>query len=286
MGKVLVAGASGALGFEVLKLLKSRNIPGRALVHSSKAKEKVKPYTDDVFVADIRYPEQLENLCNDVDIVFSALGKSVSLFKPRLSDYDEIDFLGNKNILQQVKKSGVKRFIYTSIMGSDTAFHLKIAKVHKKIQNLVEQLPVGFTIIKPVGFYTGLHDLLIIGKRGFIPVAGSGTARTNSIHPRDLAEIVLDNLYQGPQYLEVGGPLTHSRNEMAEMIRKKTNARIIHFPVALIRAGLVPISLVTKSLADNINYFNYVTTHDMVAPAFGKITFQEYLDQLDLNELP
>lgn len=286
MDKVLVAGASGALGFEVLKKLRKRNVPCRALVHSSNAEKKVKQYTDDVFVADIRYPEQLKDLCTDVGIIFSALGKSVSLFKPRLSNFDEIDFLGNKNIIEQAKNSGVKRFIYTSIMGSDTAFHLKVAKVHKNIQNLIEKLEIDYTIIKPVGFYTGLNDLVIMAKRGIIPVAGSGTALTNSIHPRDLAEVVMENLSEGPEYIEVGGPQIHTRNEMAEMIREKTNARIIHLPVKLIKAGLIPISMVKKSFADNINYFNYVTTHDMIAPSFGKITLKDYLDQLDLNQLP
>ena len=221
-----------------------------------------------------------------MDVVFSALGKSVSLFKPRLPDYEEVDFQGNKNILQQLKKSGVRRVVYTSILGSDTAFYLKIAKVHKEVQDLLEQSAIDHTIIKPVGFYTGLHDLLIMAKRGIIPVAGNGTASTNPIHPQDLEEVIVKNLFEGPRKMEVGGPKIHTRNEMAEMIKKKTNASIIHLPIKLIKAGLIPISIIRKSFADNIQYFNYVTTHDMVAPTYGKITFKEYLDQLDLKDLP
>ena len=286
MEKVLVAGASGALGMEVLKKLHQLGVPARALVHNEEGFEKAKPYTSDIFFADARAPYEMEGICIDIQVVFSALGKSVSLFKPRLNSYREIDYEGNRNLLHQALASGVKRFVYTSIMGSDSAFHLSIAEEHRRIQHLLAQSALSYTIIKPVGFFSGLHDLLIMAKRGIIPVPGTGHFRTNSIHPTDLAQVAVDHLYEGPTVLEVGGPKVESRNEIARTIQAKTNARIIHIPPPLMKAGLLPVRLLKKGLAANLDYFRFVTTHDMVAPCYGKITFKEYVDQLDLNQLP
>ena len=286
MEKILVAGATGALGMEVLQKLQQLGIPARALVHNRDGFEKVKPFTSDIFFADAREAEAMEGVCQGIQIVFSALGKSVSLFKPRLNSYREIDYEGNRNLLHQALQSGVKRFVYTSIMGSDSTHRLSIAKEHRRIQHLLAQSSLSYTIVKPVGFFSGLHDLLIMAKRGIIPIPGSGHFRTNSIHPTDLAQVVIDHLYEGPTELEVGGPKIESRNEIARTIQAKTNARIIHIPPPLIKAGLLPIGFIKKGLAANLDYFRFVTTHDMVAPRYGNITFKEYVEQLDLNELP
>lgn len=286
MEKVLVAGASGALGFEVLKKLNRLKIPSRALIHSTQQISKVNTFTNDVFVADARSPEALKGACKGIGIIFSALGKSVSLFKPRLTSYEEIDYSGNYNILQEALKSGVRRFVYTSIMGSDSASYLEIGKVHWKIQKLLRTSSLNHTIIKPVGFFSGLNDLIILAKRGIIPLPGSGEARTNSIHPEDLAQVAIDHLFEGPPVVEAGGPHIHSRNEMAHMIKEKTNAKIVHFPTGLVKAGVLPFYLIKKSFAANLSYFTHVTTNHMIAPRYGKITFKDYLDNLDINQLP
>lgn len=285
MEKVLIAGASGTLGLEVLKILSQRNIPVRALIHTPEKEAIIRAYTEDVFIADARQIQNLEGICENIGIVFSAIGKSVSLLKPEPVRSQEADYLCNRNILHMALNEGVKRFVYTSMKGSDVAHHLQIAQAHHRIQNLLEKSPLSYTIIKPVGFFSGLHDLLLLGKKGFIPVMGSGNSRTNSIHPEDLAQVVANNLVEGPRILEVGGPEIHTRNEIAKMLREKTGARIIHIPGMMAKAGVVPFSLVKKSFSANLDYFYYVSTHDMIAPPYGKITFKNYLDQLNLTQL-
>ena len=137
-------------------------------------------------------------------------------------------------------------------MGSDTTYDLEIGKVHKRIQNQLETASINCTIIKPVGFFSGLNDLIIMAKRGFIPVPGSGMAKTNSIHPEDLAQVVVDSIFEGPEKIEAGGPHIHTRQEIAEMIKEKTNARIIHIPKRIVKAGLFPLSFIKKSFAANL----------------------------------
>lgn len=286
MKKVLLAGASGALGMEVAKQLSLSSIPFRALVRSSDGAKKLDSFTADIRIADAQNPNELDGMCDGISHVFSSLGKSVSLFTNDHQDYEKIDYECNKNILREAEKAGVSRFIYSSILGSGPDNKLHLARVHYEVQQLLEESPIGYTVIKPTGFFSGLHDLVIMGKKGLIPVIGSGEFRTNPIHHMDLAKKVLELLEEGPEVVEVGGPETLSRKEIARIIQQKTKSRIINLPEMVVRMGLPLFSLLTKDLSTHLDFFTYVTTRDMIAPKYGSHRFQDYIDKLDLEKMP
>src|SRR5690554_915036 len=99
MGKILVAGASGSLGFQVMKLLTQQGADVRALVSSPESARRVKELTGDIVVADARNPLETEHVFKDVEIVFSAVGQSVSLYTDGTS-FDEIDYGINRNLIE------------------------------------------------------------------------------------------------------------------------------------------------------------------------------------------
>lgn len=286
MEKILIVGATGSLGMEVVKKLSEAKIPFRALASSEESAASLKPFTTDIWVADARKPEALRGICDGINIVFSSLGKSVSLFKHDKGNYDEVDYEANRNIIAEAGNALVKRFVYCSIKGSDSASELKLAEVHKKVQDLMEKAFKSYTIIKPTGFFSGLNDLLIIAKRGLLILPGSGNYRTNSIHHSDLAQVVLDHLFEGPKKMDVGGPEIHTRDEMARIVQEKTNAKLIHVPEWTMKMGIPVLGIISKSLAHNLDYFRHVTTTDMIAPKYGSLTFKDYVASIDLNDLP
>lgn len=284
--KILLAGASGALGLEVLKLLKKKDFEIRTLVHSKEGSEKVAPYTSDIWIADAEENYELDGITEGISKVISALGKSVSLFSPSDKSFMENDFRGNKNLLKDAQETGVERFIYVSIKGADSGVEYEVARAHKRFEELLQNSGLDHTIIRPVGFFSGLHDLAIMAKRKVIPIIGEGKAKTNSIHQKDLAEVVMGYLKEGPELIEVGGPLVHTRLEMAEMVKERIGGKIIKVSEKLADMGMVLPELVSDDISSKLNYFKYITTNDMVGEKRGKITFKEYLDQLDLNSLP
>lgn len=286
-GKVLVAGASGALGLEITKILNDRGLDIRALVHSSSGASKVAPYTKDVCKADASEGTSgIEGITENVTTVISALGKSVSLFSGNENSFLENDFYANNNVLDDALKHGVKRFVYVSIKGADTADEYEVARAHKKFEDALMASGIDYTIIRPVGFFSGLNDLAIMAKRKVIPIVGTGEARTNSIHQKDLAEFVVKYLEEGPEVVEVGGPLIHTRLEMAEMIKDRIGGKIIKVPEKLADFGMFFPELVSDNISSKLNYFKHVTSNDMIGEKTGNITFKEYLENLDLNELP
>lgn len=286
MEKVLVTGATGSLGLEVIKALYAKGYPIRAMVHNVENIDKIKAYTRDIIIADARKPNQLLGLCEGVDVLISTVGKSISLFKSDKGTYDSIDYHGNLNILHEAEKSGVSRVIFTSIMGCNESNPLKLSVVHYKVENLIAEKFKNHSIFRPTGFFSGLNDLIILGKRGIIPVIGNGEVKTNSIHQKDIASNIMERLLDGPSIVEIGGPLIHTRIEMAEMIQKKTGGRIIHIPSLFVKGSIQIFRPIKPSLYHNMDYFRYVTTRDMVGERYGINSFKSYLDNLNLADLP
>lgn len=284
---ILLAGASGALGLEILKLLEGGPFNVRALILSKKEEEEVKPFTHDIWKVDAAKEfYDIQNITEGIDVVISAMGKSVSLFTDRGNSFYEDDFEANQNLITDSQNNKVSRFVYVSIKGASLNHDFEIPRVHKKVEEILKGSDLDFTIIRPVGFFSGLHDLAIMAKRKMIPLVGDGNAKTNSIHQRDLAKLILENLFEGPELLEVGGPKIHTRLEMAEMISEKIGGKIIKVPEKIAEWGMFIPELVDKDTAQILKYFKFITTHDMIGDKYGTETFREYLDTLDLKSLP
>lgn len=283
--KILLAGASGALGLEVLKILHHQGKDVRALVHTEDGADKVARYTDDIWKADASEGnEVIRDIAKDISIVISTLGKSVSLFTNRGKSFMENDFYANSNVLDDAVKNGVKRFVYVSIKGADKALEYEVAKSHKMFEDALQASGLDHTIIRPVGFFSGLNDLAIMAKRKVIPIVGEGKSRTNSIHQKDLAKVVVEHLYEGPEIKEVGGPLVHTRREMADMIADKLGGKVIPVPEKVAEWGMFLPEMVDDNISAKLKYFKFVTTNDMIGEKNGEITFEEYLKGLDLEK--
>ena len=287
-GKILIAGASGALGTEIINLLKENGEDIRVLTRSDKGVSKLSKFTDDVWKGDAgKDPVGIENITKNITTVISALGKSISLFTPSGESFIESDFKANKNLLDDAVKNGVQRFIYVSIMGADSKKDYSVAKAHKLFENELRNSGIDYTILRPAGFYSGLNDLAIMAKRKVIPLIGSGNAKTNSIHHKDLAAVVVSYLTEGPEIVEVGGPNIHTRLEMAQMIEEIIGGKIIKIPetMAKMSADLGLPKIFSEGINDKLDYFTFITTNDMIGETNGSISFREYLGGLDLKKL-
>lgn len=286
-GKILLTGASGALGMEILKLLKSGNNSVRTLTRTEEGAKRIEHLSHDIWQGDAaEHPDRIKGITKDISLVISALGESVSMFTRSQNTYYESNYLANRAILRDATDHNVKRFIFVSIKGADTSPQYRIPNTHKLFEDDLIRSGIEYTIVRPTGFFTGLNDLVIMGKRKIIPVIGTGGAVTNSIHHRDLAAVIFSFLSTGPKIIEVGGPEVHTRKKMAAMVAEKTGAHLIHVPKWLAKLGSKPPKLFTRNLGENLSYFIHITTHDMIAGKYGSTTFREYLDSLDLSQIP
>src|SRR5688572_26030168 len=112
MARILVAGATGMLGREVVRLLATHGHTVRALSRDS---ARAAALGGETHVGDARRPESLRGAMDGVDTVFSSLGASVSIrFGAGWRGYRAVDVPANRNLLAAARKAGVKRFVYVS----------------------------------------------------------------------------------------------------------------------------------------------------------------------------
>ena len=71
---VLVAGANGYVGQNVVRALKQKGFRIRALVRSEKKLEPVKSLIDEVVVGDVTFESSLKDCCKDVTVIISCIG--------------------------------------------------------------------------------------------------------------------------------------------------------------------------------------------------------------------
>src|SRR3954467_15771950 len=105
MKQVLLAGATGALGRAVFSELVSRGYQVRRLVRRSAGAED--------WLGDLRHADSLRSSCNGVDAVISCAGASMNLhnWQDRVS-FPEVDWHGNRNLLEEARRAGVEKFVY------------------------------------------------------------------------------------------------------------------------------------------------------------------------------
>ena len=286
--KVLLLGASGSLGLEIAKRLKRDAIPFRAQTSSENGLKKLIPYTQDIWVVDpVKNPGQVTGIATGIDRIISGMGKSVSLFTNAPDTFYEVDYLSNAQVLLDALKNKVSYYIYVSIKEAGDHDEFAIPKNHKRFEDRLKSSGIEHCILRPVGMYAGLHDLAIMAKRKIIPIIGNGEAKTNSIDQGDMAEVVLSTLKAKTTGTHlIGGPEIHTRYEMAEMIRDRFGAKILKVPNLLADVGILIPQLLNTNFYDKVRFFKYITTHDMIGVKHGSLTFKQYLEAINENDLP
>ena len=122
MKRVLVAGATGYLGGFVAQEFKNRGYFVRALVRSAKKLDGLWDSTDEIVEAQITQPKTLERICDGIDVVFSSVG--ITRQKDGLT-FKDVDYQGNKNLLEVALAAGVKKFVYVSAFNGPELRHLE-----------------------------------------------------------------------------------------------------------------------------------------------------------------
>src|SRR6202008_2979483 len=130
MKRILLFGAKGHVGKAIAKEAIKQGYDLHVVVRNIEKAVSLASITKNVIIADVANPEALGNICNGFDIVISALGKSVSPNDKSKPSFRDIDLNVNSNILEEAKRSGVKKFVYISAYPSERYLHLEYFKVH------------------------------------------------------------------------------------------------------------------------------------------------------------
>lgn len=208
--KVLVTGATGFIGSNLIERLVSHKWEVKALVRPKNRRFNINNKVEMIF-GDLKDLDKVKNKIKKTDIVFNLAGALPHHYLPE-KKYWETNVEGVKNLLKVYRNSNIKRFVHvstTGIYGSTiwanerSALHLDSVYAKSKAvgENFVfeaykkEKLPV--TIIKPTIAYgpgdtrPGFSNLFpLIKKMIFVPV-GEGKNFFHTIYVENLVEALI-----------------------------------------------------------------------------------------------
>lgn len=229
---------------------------------------------DESCVADATKADTLK----EIYVVFSCLGASVAMGPQQRAPYTAIDYQANKNILDEAKKAGVKRFVYMSAHVGESYAHTAYIRAHEAFVKELETSGLEYTVLRPTGIYTALEDFLDMARWGIAPMIGNGKAVTNPVDPDDVAEVSIQHMWEGPKEFPFGGPEVISRRDIIvkafEARGKKP--RIIPMPTFLFRLGSLMLRFIHPRMSQLLEFALQVCITDATAPKAGERTLLDY----------
>lgn len=281
MKRVLVAGATGYLGSYVVRELGRRGYFVRAMVRApDRLSASATEAADEVVRAEVTRPETLEGVCNGIDVVFSSVG--VTKQKDGLT-FQDVDYQGNRNLLEAARRAGVGKFIYVSVLDGPALTHLEIIRAHEDFVAELKSSGISYTVIRPTGFFSDMGEYVAMARKGRVYLIGSGENRINPIHGADLAETCADAVEANAEEVPVGGPDVMTHRKIAELALGavgRPEDRVTSVPVGVMRLAVGTTRLFSRHRGELLAFFTQTMTRDVVGPATGRHRISDHFAEL------
>jgi uncharacterized protein YbjT (DUF2867 family) len=207
---ILVTGASGKNGAEILRLLSGRIEQIRAMVRSKRNVTSTRPNYGLEFVeADFEDAASLRNALKGVQRAFLVTNSSERVQELQLR------FVG------LARESGVRHIVYLSQLHAAADSPLRFLRYHAAVEEAIRASGMSFTHLRPNLYMQGL---LMIGQsiasegRFFAP---AGEAKVSVVDVRDVAAVAVAALtqskHEGKTY-DITGPQALTHGQMAEQL--------------------------------------------------------------------
>ena len=192
--KVVLAGAFGNLGAEILKSLCRDD----HTVVAADLKERPVSGTEGKYTfvpIDATDPETLHGLCDGADAVVTTMGLTGA--STRFTAYD-IDYNGNMNLYTEAKRAGVKKFHYISVISCDEPGAEKVPMLHAKylMEQEIKKQPMDWVIYRPTGYFYDICKVFkpYVDKGEMQLLKGYGGVKANVVDCADFADFIVAHL--------------------------------------------------------------------------------------------
>lgn len=213
---ILVTGATGNNGLEILKQLSAQNLPVRAMVrnsHSERLHQRDRATAIstlpnvEIVAGDFDRPETLLNALAGVDRAFLLTNSTERAEAQQLAFVDA------------AKQSGVKHIVKLSQYAATAESPVRFLRYHAAVEAAIQASGMDYTFLRPNLFMQGLLNFrsTIATQNAFY--AAIGDAKVSIVDVRDIAEVAVAALkqsgHEGKIY-DLTGPEALTHADMAE----------------------------------------------------------------------
>ena len=202
MKRILITGATGNVGFEVIRFLEKNGTPNTIIAGVRSIERAKKLFEDfpkiDLVNFDFEQPETFDNALKGIDTIFL-------LRPPHISDIEKYV----RPLIQKIKEHNVNEVVFLSVQGAEKSTVIP----HNKIERLIQEYKLDYVFLRPAYFMQNLTTTLledIKTKRQII--LPSGKAKFNWIDIENIAEAASVLLNRFSDYRNQAIELTGNEN--------------------------------------------------------------------------
>jgi uncharacterized protein YbjT (DUF2867 family) len=248
---ILVTGASGTVGSEVLRQLQQAGAPTRAGFNNPQKVAQAKTQGQEAIRLDYGDRASVAAAVQGVEKVFLLGANSPTQVE------DE------SRVAEEAKKAGVKQLVKLSVLDADKEGYI-FARWHRAVEKNIDALGLDRTFVRANGFmqnFVTYYGATIRGQNAFyLP---NRDARISHIDVRDLAAVIVAALtkpgHAGKAY-EVTGPEALSGDDVATKLSAALGRKInyVDIPMDAFRQGALGAGMpafIVDGLADLQRYY-------------------------------
>lgn len=218
-------------------------------------------------------------------VIINCAGASVAMALGRgWRGYRAVDVPIGRAAVAAAEATGA-RLVYVGVHHAPAQRATVYVDAHEQVAAAMAQLPDA-CVVRATGFFSAYLSLLPMAQRGLLMDIGHGSARTNPICDRDLAEIVTDVALggDGPRDVSAGGPDVMTRREIFQLVAAQAGrtVRIGGMPTWLAAASAAFTRVVHPRMGQFMQFAVALAKHDVIAPALGTTRFVDYVRSPDV----
>ena len=309
MTKIFVAGATGYIGINVVKIALEQNFDVVTAAREESADFGLKDQKLTVIKIAEKDNSWIDNL-KDIDVFISCLASRSG--EPK--DAHNVDFKLNKLLLEKAKAIECSQFILLSaicVQKPKLAFQFEKLAFEEKLRNS----ELNFSIVRPTAYFKSLSGQIENIKRGkpYIYFGDGQLTQCNPISEKDLSLFILSCIRDKNKWkkiLPIGGPnQSLTPKNIGEMLFEifEVTPKYRSFPIKILDViGLFfligsPFSIWAKNKFELLKIAKYYATESMLAwdedkmcydalktPSTGNDTLEQYFyaiknQKLELN---
>ena len=225
---IVVTGATGTVGSEVVKQLSAKGATVRACCHTLSKADKIRGLGVEIVEVEYSKPESVEAAFTGVERLF--------LLTPFVDNMVEI----TAQLVAEAKKAGVRHIVKLSNnqdLGAAAEARIPPIRWHRQAEKMVEESGIPYTFLRPIdGFmqnFINFYGQTIEAQSAIYTNAGEG--KVGIVDARDIAAVAVEALtgdgHEGKIY-PITGPEAISYNQAAEILSKVLGRKISHVNIS------------------------------------------------------
>lgn len=231
---ILITGATGSNGIEIIKRLVAQNVRVRAMVRNQERAKVIAGANVEIVEGDFDRPETLVGALLGVERAFLLTNST------QHAEAQQIAFI------KAAQQSGVKHIVKLSQFEADANSPGRFLRYHAVVEEAIQASGIAYTFLRPNLFMQGLLHFCstITNQNAFY--AAAGDALVSVVDVRDIASVAVAALtetgHEGKIY-DLTGSVAISHAEMAKHLSKALGREItfINIPLEAMRGSLISL---------------------------------------------